>query len=168
MDKTLWGAGPWQMEPDQLEFEYKGFKCELKRNHVGCWCGYVGIPKDNPILADIDDINDEDYMNMDYDNIPLDVHGGLTYGKLVEDLYWVGFDCAHLGDYWPKSLEDRARMNEVLKSETISNPAIVQALKNFLEGSSLRIDDTSSYKDMDFAIGECKSMVDQIIAKVAK
>ena len=35
----------------------------------------------------------------DYDDLPINVHGGLTYGQFGEDgLKWFGFDCAHAGD----------------------------------------------------------------------
>lgn len=37
--------------------------------------------------------------NKSYDDLPIDVHGGLTYGTIEEDGFdWFGFDCAHLGD----------------------------------------------------------------------
>lgn len=46
IDKKDWGDGPWQSEPDHLEFEYAGLPCVLMRNMVvtGSWCGYVGVP----------------------------------------------------------------------------------------------------------------------------
>ncbi len=61
--------------------------------------GYVRIPEGHP------------YYEKTYDDIPVDVHGGLTFsdhifenGKHFSDGYWVGFDTAHYGDdlqSWP-------------------------------------------------------------------
>ena len=60
--------------------------------------GYVALPPEHP------------YYLKDYDDIPVDVHGGLTFGSLArrfkweeiqdipDDYYIIGFDTAHLGD----------------------------------------------------------------------
>lgn len=58
--------------------------------------GYVGVPKGHP------------WYDVDYCDIDCEVHGGLTYGQFqdkVKNVFWVGFDTAHLGDslaQWPK------------------------------------------------------------------
>jgi len=96
----------WENEPDEVEFEYLGFKCLILRHptlkHLR---GYVGLPSWHPYYG-------KDYDSVDY----LDVHGGLTYsgwnnltetewfklyGIEPDDLWWVGFDCAHAGDGVP-------------------------------------------------------------------
>ena len=61
--------------------------------------GYVRIPEGHP------------YYEKTYDDIPVSVHGGLTFSdhifgdsKHFSDGYWVGFDTAHYGDdleQWP-------------------------------------------------------------------
>jgi hypothetical protein len=61
--------------------------------------GYVRIPEGH------------EYYEKTYDDIPVNVHGGLTFGdhvfgkdKYFSDGYWVGFDTAHYGDdrqRWP-------------------------------------------------------------------
>lgn len=44
------------------------------------------------------------YYGKTYDDIPINVHGGLTFGDHImdndkwSDGYWVGFDTAHYGD----------------------------------------------------------------------
>lgn len=57
--------------------------------------GYVDLPKDHPMWG------------KHYDDIPVEVHGGLTYSEKTPDGMWrVGFDTAHLGDTfkkWPRS-----------------------------------------------------------------
>lgn len=61
-----------------------GFKIKSLGSHP---TAYVKIPN-NSILC-----------YMDYNDIPIDCHGGLTYGEIEEDGYWVGWDYAHYGDY---------------------------------------------------------------------
>jgi len=61
--------------------------------------GYVRITEGHP------------YYEKNYDDIPVDVHGGLTFSdnifgdsKHFSDGYWIGFDTAHYGDTkerWP-------------------------------------------------------------------
>jgi len=59
----------------------------------GSLCAYIGIPKDHPMAG------------KDYNDLPINAHGGLTFsspGKpgtpFLEDFYWYGWDYAHLGD----------------------------------------------------------------------
>jgi len=66
----------------------------------GCGNGYVRICEGHP------------FYGKEYDEIPVDVHGGLTYsaltvddGKFFTKGFWIGFDTAHHSDTllkWPK------------------------------------------------------------------
>lgn len=84
-------------EGDEKHFEYKGYSCHIFRNkNSGYLCGYVDL--------DEDDI----FYEMDYDDIEskfnceLPSHGGLTYsGRTKDNLWRIGFDCAHYGDCSP-------------------------------------------------------------------
>ena len=54
-------------------------------------CAYIGLPIQHPLSG------------YDYDIIPLDCHGGLTYsgkgdGYRPEGFWWYGWDYAHSGD----------------------------------------------------------------------
>jgi len=71
IDRKSWGPGPWQDEPDRLEWEYKGFPCLIVRNNdvSGAWCGYVALPPGHR------------YFEKPYDEIDVAVHGGLTYAN---------------------------------------------------------------------------------------
>lgn len=99
IDKSQWGEGPWQDEPDEIRWidEETRYPCVILRGpaEIGHLCGYVGVPKDNHAHG------------KGYDNVDVDVHGGLTYSdKQVpksepNGLWWLGFDCAHLGDLTP-------------------------------------------------------------------
>ena len=77
----------------------------LEGCETGWGNGYIVIPEGHPMHG------------VDYDLIDVDVHYGLTFSALADDLDWpelkeedkggwvVGFDTAHLGDTlekWPK------------------------------------------------------------------
>lgn len=70
--------------------EYRGFKYVIALMSMGHRCGYIAIPKDHELYG------------KDYNELLLDCHGGLTYsddGYPLDDGNWyIGFDCAHLGD----------------------------------------------------------------------
>ncbi len=58
-------------------------------------CAYVQLPESHPY-----------YGQTDYDAIPVDCHGGLTYAafglhpeKYKKDGFWVGWDYLHWGDF---------------------------------------------------------------------
>lgn len=50
VDKTGWGPGPWNDEPDKRQWqdEATGLPCLIVRGPVGALCGYVGVPPDHP------------------------------------------------------------------------------------------------------------------------
>lgn len=102
VDRTGWGKGPWNSEPDRLDFIHAGFSCFILRNDIGAWCGYVGVPETHPAFG------------KDYNSVDVDAHGGLTYAELCsppichipetgmpEKVWWLGFDTAHSGDAPP-------------------------------------------------------------------
>lgn len=67
-DKSDWGAGPWQDEPDRVEWDHAGLPCLAARSPTGGnWCGYAAVPPGHPLHG------------QDYNAVDVDVHGGLTY-----------------------------------------------------------------------------------------
>lgn len=99
--KTL-DPGPWTEESDRVEFKHAGLDCMIIRSPYSfVWCGYVGVTEKHP------------YFGFGYDDVDLDVHGGLTYAEpchghichMADDgaspVHWFGFDCSHGGDYLP-------------------------------------------------------------------
>lgn len=105
------GAGPWTNEPDKAQWvdQTTGLDCLIVRNRVGALCGYVGLPPGHR------------WHGADYDDVPAEVHGGLTYAGPCQDgresgwgichapepgrpadVWWLGFDCAHAWDWAPK------------------------------------------------------------------
>lgn len=110
-DRSKWGSGPWDNEPDRIAFVDKetGYHCLMLRNHGGAWCGYVAIPKTHRAAIN---------SGLNYGDYAVDAHGGLTYADHCtgdpnkgichavphgeEDaVIWLGFDTAHLGDLAP-------------------------------------------------------------------
>lgn len=113
MDRTGWGPGPWDGEPDKVSWtdEATGMPCLATRGNPlqGNWCGYVAVNPGHP------------YHGKSYDEVPgVAVHGGLTYSapcfedEAIEravchvpepgqpgDVWWFGWDCGHYMDVMP-------------------------------------------------------------------
>lgn len=96
-------------------------------------CAYIKVPRDHK------------YYGVDYNKVPLYVHGGLTYGDnlsyLNDDIepiinnsdYWLGWDYAHEGDFVGydlalnlpfKSNDKKWTTDEILKQ-------VIQAIDDF-------------------------------------
>ena len=114
VDKSEWKLGEWTEEPDKVQFidRVTQFPCLIVRNPMGALCGYVGISSRHP------------YFGLSYADTALDwihVHGGLTFSDRCQhdspqergichlvppggddNIWWLGFDCLHLGDYAPR------------------------------------------------------------------
>ena len=96
--------GPWDSEPDHLEFEAHGFACTITRHSShGHLCGYVDIPSGHPW-------NGVHYGALHEYHKNLQVHGGLTWSdwrapstedSLPGGAWRIGFDCSHHGDLSP-------------------------------------------------------------------
>lgn len=115
--EKLFGDGPWCAEPDKMQWldEETGFPCLAVRQLVlGHWCGYVGVPRDHP------------YYGKNNNDCDVSVHGGLTFSDKCtpgpesetichivdvgedDDVWWLGFDCAHAFDLSPSVLKFHA------------------------------------------------------------
>jgi len=105
-----------------------GLKAAVIATDMGHRCGYVSVPKDHP------------WHGKTYDEAALDVHGGLTYAGMRDDLWWFGYDCAHLGD---------ARDPELMREE-------LKAIMSAFSG------DKGEIRSLDFCVNECESMAWQL------
>ena len=100
------------------------FKCYIRRvPRCGHLCGYVHLTPDS------------DYYGYEYDDIPVDCHGGLTYGSEHNNEWVIGFDCAHLEDLQPFYSD----------MEVYGN--------------------TGTYRDMEYVAKECESICEQLSTK---
>lgn len=170
MQKEKWGDGPWLTEPDKKQWldDVTGYPCLIVRNPLGALCGYVGVNAKHPCY------------DQDYDNVDVDVHGGLTFSNpcqkytaenmhlgpieqmqaeaichLVENdeddnIWWLGFDCAHLHDLVP----DMARHNRSPQM------AAIYAQFNIPTTSSIHADET--YRDINYVTNEVLSLALQL------
>lgn len=115
IDRTGWGPGPWDNEPDKASWtdEATGLPCLAVRANPlhSIWCGYVAVNPDHP------------YHGKDYDDVDVTVHGGLTFADSCRDdepiesavchipepgqpadVWWFGWDCGHTWDIQPAYL----------------------------------------------------------------
>jgi hypothetical protein len=111
IDKSDWGPGPWQQEPDRVEWrdEATGLPCLIVRGGGGALCGYVSVSEGHPYFG---------AEGFSGEPSSLDVHGGITYGAFCQEnggkichvplpgepdrVWWLGFDCGHAWDIRPK------------------------------------------------------------------
>lgn len=107
-----WPQGEWDKEPDKVQYPdpVTGYPCLAKRNQMGVWCGYVGVPEGHPAHG------------KGYGDVEFEVHGGLTYADNCQDvededqghaichipgpgepkhMWWLGYDCGHGFDRKP-------------------------------------------------------------------
>jgi hypothetical protein len=110
VDKSGWMEGPWLLEPDRVEWEHAGFPCLiLRHDKMGHLCGYIAVPKGHIWHG----LPDDSQPRPEGSPEP-EIHGGVTYGNACdgdvchkpkpgesEDVWWIGFDAAHAGDFSP-------------------------------------------------------------------
>jgi hypothetical protein len=122
--KTLGVKGPWDAEPDDhKEWRHAGLPCIIKRGGLGNWCGYVAVPPGHPA------------HQKGYDHVDVRVHGGLTYADKCQgdvchvprkgesdDVWWLGFDCAHAGDIVPGLEVTRAMYSTRMPRLNLTGP----------------------------------------------
>lgn len=160
VDKTDWARGPWDSEPDKIQMkdEATGLPCLIVRGPVGALCGYVGVPEGHPWHgAHYDSVGFGDKAPDEYDpDWYPDVHGGLTFSDGCrhdpdpaqgichvpqdgepDNVWWLGFDCAHCDDMtrmsYPSEFRDRYPSNNGI------------------------------YRDVDYVKAECARLAQQVV-----
>lgn len=142
-------------------FEHRGFTCVVIGQSIGHRCGYVAIPQSHKLFG------------VDYNEVDIDVHGGLTYGEYMDadlevnenggmyevtgrypkdleggNFYWLGFDCAHYND-----AKDFDLIRELCDKDSA----------DFIINLEQQFDTGGTVKDVSYVRAELVSMVDQII-----
>ena len=138
------GPGEWIDEPDAVHFEYKGVKCRILRGlRGGHLCGYIQVAKNHP------------WYDMDFLKSEIECHGGLTYAEHEDGGFWIGFDCAHYGDYMP-AMEKNINVYSSFKSD---NPEL---FNQYPECSIWH----PTYKNVEYCIAECEALVEKYLEAV--
>jgi hypothetical protein len=114
LDRTGWPKGPWDGEPDKVQFQDAdtGLPCLAVRvPELGHWCGYVGLPPGHPLhgkgcddplvdtLAAPGGVNFArgcDYMKGEGRGVCHVPDQGEP-----DSVWWLGFDCSHAWDISP-------------------------------------------------------------------
>ena len=119
VDKSGWKLrGEWDAEPDKMQWqdEATGLPCLIVRGPSGALCGYVGVAEGHKFYeADYDAVM---FTDADGDEVYPEAHGGLTFANFCAEtndeskhichvpgpgepakVWWLGFDCAHSGDF---------------------------------------------------------------------
>lgn len=151
IDRSEWGAGPWDGEPDKVQWkdDATGLDCLAVRHpRSGHWCGYVGVPPGHKLHG------------KGYDDVNVGVHGGLTFAEECQEadapcrgichvatpgepdkLWWLGFDCAHRDDASPQ---------DYFYARTRGYPFTLHARQ--------------VYRDLGYVKSECATLAAQIAA----
>jgi hypothetical protein len=156
-DRPFFAEGPWNDEPDKVHWidPATDLDCLIVRNPVGALCGYVGVPPGHP------------WHSAHYNDVDVSVHGGLTFADSCdedapeghgichvplpgrpEDLWWLGFDCAHGGmDVIPRMLAYEKELNLPSRAR-YRGPA-------------------ETYRDVAYVTEQCERLAAQIAAVTA-
>ena len=103
-----------------------GYEAEVIAMPMGHRCGYVTLPEGHPCA------------DKHYDELRVDVHGGLTYGHDRQ----FGFDCAHWDD-----AKDPALMSDEYRKIYEKWP---------------RFDGEGTIRTLEFCVAECESLAAQL------
>ena len=64
-----------------------GYEYQIRNTYNTHPTAYIKLNENHPLY------------NKHYNDIDIDVHGGLTYSEMGDDGYWIGWDYAHCDDY---------------------------------------------------------------------
>jgi hypothetical protein len=108
-DKSGWGEGPWQQEPDKIQWldPETMLPCLIVRGPVGSWCGYVGVTKNHPLYgvsySQCPQACGEDWCDHRPEST-LNAHGGITFAGLCAK------STREEWKQWQKSLDEHRRV----------------------------------------------------------
>ena len=154
-----WGPGPWQDEPDRIEWKTAaGLDALLHRSPLtGSFCGYVAVPPGHPLHG-------KHYRG---EGSGLEAHGGITYSEGCsgdichepepgepDDVWWFGFDAGHAFDYMP-AMEARTRKHM---------PPHLHSSGPFT-GPAEEAEWHDVYRDLDYMRAQCEFLAAQLAAK---
>jgi hypothetical protein len=155
-NKATWRSGPWDDEPDRLQFKTSsGLPGLIVRNPYGALCGYVGVANEHP------------FYGKSYNDLDVEVHGGLTYADACQvdgpichvpepgepdDVWWFGFDCAHAYDLVPGLITD-------------PTDSLIVSLYTSFERLGDLASDRDTYRDINYVRNEVENLANQLVAQ---
>ena len=118
VDRTGWASGPWDHEPDRVEWRDKdtGLPCLILRNTwLRILCGYVAVPPSHSWYGVAYNACTLQSCKTWCSHTPEslgNVHGRLTFSSFCLEnsptapgepgnVFWFGFDCGHAMDLLP-------------------------------------------------------------------
>jgi len=124
------------------DWEAHGFKCRVLDSPFQGYNGYIAVTKDHPIYG------------LSYNDFDINVHGGITFTTFGKDepdkesgevlwpnpeLYWIGFDTAHSGDWigYTPEREGKRWTIEMVADET---EQMAKQLRQMADGESIKRD----------------------------
>ena len=117
-----------------------GLRAVVVVQDFGNRCGYVAVPKGATTYGE------------HYDDVQVDVHGGLTFSDWgdtypveAEDVWWFGYDCAHYGD---------------ARDPTLMSPKYKEMYDKGLFTSAL--DDYGVVRSLEYCVEQCESLASQL------
>lgn len=142
--------------------KHRGYEWLITFNDMGFRCGYVAISPDHRLYN----------KDMDEQDEEITVHGGVTFydnshiaerliGHPCEDK-WIGFDAGHHND-----MPDIEKLKECFPYLKETRKDRVIEISNMFEKLNRFGIQNSSIKDFEFMKSQCKSIIDQIIEKIA-
>lgn len=115
-----------------------GLRAVVVALHLGHRCGYVAVPHGHAAYG------------KGYDDVDVEVHGGLTYADGESDYpaesdgaWWFGYDCAHYHD-----APDPALMHD--RHKALYNLGVMTLHKG------------ATVKDTAYCVAECESLAKQL------
>lgn len=118
---------------------YRNHEYAITFNSMGYRCGYVKLTKNHK------------YYGTVYQDIDVNVHGGLTFSDYdvpcekdgPDDGYWIGFDCGH---FW-----DQPDLTLPIQKEYLDS---VERISKIMPDGKIR--------STDYVRGQCYNLIDQL------
>jgi hypothetical protein len=164
IDKSAWGTGPWQDEPDRVEFVHAGLAClALRHPRGGNFCGYVAVPPGHPLHG------------RQWDNIPaaagLDFHQGINYTAACEgiichtpapgepdNVWWIGGDFGHIWDKCPG--RDAIERELAAKWRAAGQTSVAEVFERVIEIPGMR----PVYRALPYVRRQIEQLAEQLAA----
>jgi hypothetical protein len=183
-------SGPWDTEPDTLDFEAEGLPCAMRRNHHRVWCGYVGIGPEHPLFGlptnhplKLPPVWFKGRRGLEGTG-PIDffVHAMLSDGQPINEACPIAIALqVHGGvnfadDSLPQDEPDGGRWwfgfdcshaGDYLPTINDKLGRMVARMPEHMRNEMRRTIERAVYRDQQYVVGECQSLAAQLVAIVA-